>query len=134
MIIITSGVYSPKLLSRKDGPISLSPDEEARLVSIGVAQYANKAVEMVAPDEQASVEASCTSSTTNYTPEDKNCSEGAEAPEEEAVLEDMTYTQLKSLASDMGIKTGNLRSKQALIEAIEAERAPDLTTIGDVIV
>lgn len=36
-------------------------------------------------------------------------------------LEEMTYTQLKELAKDMGIETGKIKSKAGMIEAICAE-------------
>ncbi len=36
-------------------------------------------------------------------------------------LEEMTYTQLKELAKDMGIETGRIKSKAAMNEATRAE-------------
>ena len=35
-------------------------------------------------------------------------------------LEDMTYTELKAMAKEMGIETGKLKSKSSMIEAIES--------------
>ena len=50
-------------------------------------------------------------------------------------LEEMTYTQLKELAKDMGIETGKIKSKAAMIEAICSEEvyadADDVVKTGE---
>jgi len=50
-------------------------------------------------------------------------------------LEEMTYTQLKELAKDMGIETGKIKSKAAMIEAICSEEvytdADDVVETGE---
>jgi len=56
-------------------------------------------------------------------------------------LQDMTFTELKALAKDMGIETGKIKSKAGMIEAItavevyadELEEAPPVFDAQDVI-
>jgi hypothetical protein len=102
-------------------------------VSLGIAQYANCPAETVTPDVQAAETPLNAITATVTSPKGESGSERATESESELVLADMSFVQLKDLANDMGIKPGNLRSKQALIEAIESERAPDLTSVEDVI-
>lgn len=55
------------------------------------------------------------------TPEDENGQEGPENGEiEGAALEDMSLADLKAYAQELGIETGKIRSKAAMIEAISA--------------
>ena len=77
----------------------------------------------------------------------ENPSKGVNAPEGPSEglelngvsLEDMSFAELKALANDMGIETGKIRSKAAMIEAITSveveaplEEAPALS-VQDVI-
>lgn len=115
LIQITNGTYghTPILpdgrksryvvpVNRKTGPIDVEPEEAARLVEAGVAEYVT--------DELA------------------KAAKAPEAPAEETVtghldgtdLESMTFAELKALAQDMGIETGKIKSKAAMIEAITA--------------
>ena len=115
LIRITNGTYghSPILpdgsksryvvpVTRKSGPIDVDPDEAARLVELGVAEY--------------------------VTGEPVKAEKAPEAPAEETVtghldgtdLESMSFAELKALAQDMGIETGKIKSKAAMIEAITA--------------
>ena len=55
----------------------------------------------------------------------ENPSDAASAPEGpkndengDIVLDDMTYTELKAYAQDLGIETGKIKSKAGMIEAI----------------
>ena len=135
LIQITNGTYghTPILpdgrksryvvpVNRKTGPIDVEPEEAARLVEAGVAEYvtdepakAAKAPEAPA-EEPAPVE------------ETEAPAEETEAPAEETItghldgtdLESMTFAELKALAQDMGIETGKIKSKAAMIEAITA--------------
>ncbi len=112
-ILITNGTYghSPILpdgrksryvvpVNRKSGPIDVDPEEAARLVEAGVAEYVN--------DEPA------------------KAAKAPEAPAEETVteeiegtdLESMTFAELKALALEKGIETGKIKSKAAMIQAI----------------
>lgn len=55
------------------------------------------------------------------TPEDENGQEGPENGEiEGTALEDMSFADLKAYAQELGIETGKIRSKAAMIEAISA--------------
>lgn len=114
LILITNGTYghTPTLpngkksryvvpVSRKTGPIDVDPDEAARLVEAGVAEYVTD--EPVAVPQTNAVEP-----------------EGAEL-ETGTPLEEMTFAQLKEIAKGLGIDTGKIKSKAAMIEAISAE-------------
>ena len=104
-------------VNRKSGPIDVDKDEAARLVEIGVAEYVT--------DEPAAVP-----QTNAVEPEGEELETGIP-------LEEMTFAQLKEIAKEMGIDTGKIKSKAAMIEAINAEtetgipadedQAPDLT-------
>lgn len=114
LILITNGTYghSPKLpdgsrsryvvpVNRKSGPIDVEPEEAKRLVEAGVAEYVTAEPEAKAP-------------------------KAAEAPVKDdpldaVPLEEMTFAQLKEIAKGMGIDTGRIKSKAAMIEAISAE-------------
>ena len=115
LIQITNGTYghTPILpdgrksryvvpVNRKTGPIDVEPEEAARLVEAGVAEY--------------------------VTDEPTKAAKAPETPAEETVtgrldgtdLESMTFAELKALAQGMGIETGKIKSKAAMIEAITA--------------
>ena len=129
LIRITNGTYghSPILpdgsksryvvpVTRKSGPIDVDPDEAARLVELGVAEYVTG--EAVTEPQKADIPAE------------------VEELEKDVPLEEMTFTQLKEIAKGLGIDTGKIKSKAAMIEAISAEaeegipadddQAPDL--------
>ena len=127
-ILITNGTYghSPILpdgrksryvvpVNRKSGPIDVDPEEAARLVEAGVAEYVNDEPAKVAKAPEAPAEETAPV-------------EETEVPAEETVtghldgtdLESMTFAELKALAQDMGIETGKIKSKAGLIEAITA--------------
>lgn len=102
MIKIISGVYGyldkngcVKPKTEKDEPFSLTEEQEARLVGLGVAEYVN-------------------------TPGQENGQENGQEdvhldPEQ---LSEMTNAQLKEMAEEMGIDTKKLTTKAKLIEAI----------------
>ena len=110
----------------KDGTGPLYPgcvydvdDETAmRLVAKGVA----------VTDEIRIVPAPAAANLSENPPKDENAQNEPSTPEngEGAIkgnlvkedLEEMSYTQLKELAKDMGIETGKIKSKEAMIEAI----------------
>lgn len=56
MIKIIKGVYGVKRANSKSAPFTLSKDEEARLVSLGVAEYVTAPEEPDAPIVEAHVE------------------------------------------------------------------------------
>lgn len=125
LIQITNGTYghTPILpdgrksryvvpVNRKTGPIDVDPEEAARLVEAGVAEYVTDEPAKAAKAPEAPAEAA----------------KAPESPSEETVtghldgtdLESMTFAELKALAQDMGIETGKIKSKAAMIEAITA--------------
>ena len=134
-ILITNGTYghSPILpdgrksryvvpVNRKSGPIDVDPEEAARLVEAGVAEYVNDEPAKAAKAPEAPAEE------TAPVEETEAPAEETESPAEETVtghldgtdLESMTFAELKALAHDMGIETGKIKSKAAMIEAITA--------------
>jgi len=60
-------------------------------------------------------------------PQSANAPEGSTEGENAIDLEAMSFMELKLKAQSMGIETGKLRSKTALIEAITGNDFPDLT-------
>lgn len=101
--------------------VELSESESARLVGLGIAQYVHT------PIVQPSAPAAAPSSVQNtFDKCDNQCdkNDGAEGEEtahlDREQLESMTNAELKALARDMGIATGSLKTKNALIEAIVA--------------
>lgn len=91
-----SGTVKPK--TEKDEPFELTAEQEARLVSLGVAAYVEDAPAKVSDNEQMKDEA-----TAHLDPEQ---------------LAELTNAKLKELAEEMGIDTKNLKTKAQLIEAI----------------
>lgn len=91
-----SGTVKPK--TEKDEPFELTAEQEARLVSLGVAVYVEDAPAKVPDNEQMKDEA-----TAHLDPEQ---------------LAELTNAKLKELAEEMGIDTKNLKTKAQLIEAI----------------
>jgi hypothetical protein len=106
----------------KDGTGPLYPgclydveDETAmRLVAKGVADT----------DEIRVVPAPAASIPSENPPESANAPEGPTEGENANDLEAMSFMELKLKAQSMGIETGKLRSKTALIEAITAAENP----------
>nr|MBQ4453226.1 hypothetical protein [Clostridia bacterium] len=114
LILITNGTYghnpilpngkrSPYVVpvNRKSGPIDVDPEEAARLVEAGVAEYVTD--NPVAEPQKADVPVE------------------AEALQTDVPLEEMTFAQLKEIAKGMGIDVGKIKSKAAMIEAISDE-------------
>lgn len=108
MIKIIKGVYgyldehgTVKPKTEQDEPFELSPEKEARLVGLGVAEYVN-------------------------TPTSENEAENGQEEAEDVgrldpeQLEELTNAQLKEMAQEMGIDTKKLTTKAKLIEAITA--------------
>ena len=110
------GIVRPK--TEADGPFSLSPEQEARLVRLGVAQYVGNV---------------------NSAPEEADITEElgdidlAVIPEEdERPLEDYSVKELRELGKDYGLAFKVGISKAEMIKAIEeAEAALDAEDEGD---
>ena len=105
--LLPTGQRSHYVIPVKAGeaPIEVNDAEGDRLIALGVAEAA-KAGETKAPTAEVANEAH-------------------EAVSEGEKLEDMTFTELKAVAQEMGIDTGKIRSKNGLIEAITAAQDPE---------
>jgi hypothetical protein len=119
--MLPDGRKSPYVVpvNRKTGPIDVEPKEADRLVEAGVAEYV--ADEPVHDMTEAP----------EVIPESKE--ETITGHLDGADLESMSFSDLKVLAKDMGIDTGKIKSKAAMIQAISevevtasAEELPDL--------
>ncbi len=134
MIRMISGYTSVKsrLIGPNDGPVEFPEDVEQRLVALGAAEYAtdsptaptggdstdNKGVSPAAAEIGA--EAATEGVTAQYEPGE------AALIVDEVNAENLTFTQLKAIAEQMGIETKGMRSKAALISAIENAKPPNL--------
>lgn len=101
MIRLISGVYGAEdgLKRPKDGPFSLTDNEEARLVSRGVAEYVfDRTTLPAAPSRTKSVGA-------------MRYDEG------------MTMKQLRGIADYLGLDTSKLRSKRDVVKLLDAHFA-----------
>ena len=111
MIKMTNGYtfFGGTLISDKTGPVEFPAEVEKRLVSSGVAEYVIEEPEPVEAPIQSR----------------------PEPPEEGEpdLLSDMSFDELKALASEMGIDTKGMRSKASVIAAIEEAKPPDLKVI-----
>lgn len=96
----------------------VSDAEATRLIGLGVAKYAFSAP--TAPETApADVPATAEGNDTPAAEASQNGSEAAHLDPDH--LHDMTVVNLKKLAADMGIDTKQLKTKDALIQAICAE-------------
>ena len=96
----------------------VSDAEAARLIGLGVAKCAFSAP--TAPETtHAEAPAAAEGNDTSATETSQNGSEAAHLDPDQ--LHDMTVANLKKLAADMGIDTKQLKTKDALIQAICAE-------------
>lgn len=101
MIRLISGVYGAEdgMKRPKDGPFSLTDNEEARLVSRGVAEYVfDRTTLPAAPSRTESVNA------IRYD-------------------EGMTMKQLRGIADYLGLDTSKLRSKRDVVKLLDAHFA-----------
>lgn len=101
MIRLISGVYGAEdgLKRPKDGPFSLTDNEEARLVSRGVAEYVfDRTTLPAAPSRTESV------GVMRYD-------------------EGMTMKQLRGIADYLGLDTSKLRSKRDVVKLLDAHFA-----------
>ena len=103
------GIVRPK--TAEDAPFSLSPDQEARLVRLGVAKYVGDAT-------QAPAEADLEDISVDL--------EMVDTPEEERPLSDYSVKGLREIGKDYGLTFKVGISKADMIKAIEdAEAALD---------
>ena len=111
MIMIVKGVYGyvdkhgfvrPKDCNSE--PFVTSPEQEARLVKLGVAEYVGEPEKVEPVNESAQVQIS------------EIGEEAAHLDPEQ--LKELTNAELKTMAEDMGIDTAKLKTKAQLIAAI----------------
>lgn len=127
MIVMICGVCGGKngMKRASDGPFSLSPAEEERLVRRGVAAYVPE--EPVSPVATLHVGDDDNEKGVN-TDDENTAADGQETPDSESgekvyldreQLAAMDYNELKKLAADMGAKPAS-QKKEDLIAAIAA--------------
>lgn len=98
------GAARHALRTAEDGPFECDEQQASRLVSLGVAEYAD--------EQQAAA-----SATAEATPQGDEPITGTLDPDQ---LKDMSLTQLKELAADMGADVKGCKSKSDYINAITA--------------
>lgn len=131
MIKIIKGSYGKKVgksITRIDAgadPIELSPEQEERLVRIGVAEYVNVAANDTLP---ADSDADENPDNDQETEQDANTeTEGSGVGELPEYSEDMKLDELKKIAESYGVDASSMRAKKDVIAAIEeAKAAPAL--------
>lgn len=103
MIRIIKGTYgyltelgTVKPWTEKDGPLTLTEEQEARLVGLGVAEYVAKAAEVEAEPEGG-----------------------------EKLLEEMTAKELREVGKEYGLTLKVGMTKAEMIEEIKAAEAED---------
>lgn len=94
-----NGVVKPK--TAKDEPFSLSAEQEARLVGLGVAVYVDEKPAKAEPEETAE--------------------ESLAVADEEKPMEDMTAKELRELGKEYGLTFKVGLTKADMIKAIQAE-------------
>lgn len=113
MIKIVKGVYGyvdkhgfvrPKDCNSE--PFETSPEQEARLVKLGVAEYVDEPEKAEPVNEPAQVQSPEIGEEAAHLDPDQ--------------LKELTNAELKAMAKDMDIDTAKLKTKAQLIEAITA--------------
>lgn len=113
MIKIVKGVYGyvdkhgfvrPKDCNSE--PFNTSPEQEARLVKLGVAEYVDEPAKAEPVNEPAQVQSPQNDEAVAHLDPDQ--------------LKELTNAELKAMAEDMGIDTAKLKTKAQFIEAITA--------------
>lgn len=101
-----------------DGFFKAAPEVEQRLVRLGVAEYAAKALyEPVATDAApVAGDTPCV----DMPSEENGAERDAEAHLDAEQLQALTVAQLRAMAEEMGIATAKLKKKDDLIAAIAA--------------
>ena len=104
------GIVRPK--TAEDGPFELLPDQEARLVRIGIAQYVGE-VKGAELDEIEQEEIEVELDTSGL----------EEASEEEPALSELSVKELREIGKDYGITFKVGTSKADMVKAIEDAEA-----------
>lgn len=123
--------YRVKGMGPNDGPFSIAPEQEARLVDKGLARYVDEPVEDAIVDDGAPIGFG------EVPPEDftGNTDEPVEDAVDEAQtrpIEDLSAKELRELGKEFGLNFKANASKASMIEAIKAawpeESAEDAPT------
>lgn len=119
-----NGIVRPK--TEADEPFELSPEQEARLVKLGVAEYVG-----VTEDEQEQEEAA-TEETEEVETEDEQEPIGFdETPAEELLLSEMSVPELRKVGKEYGLTFKVGTAKADMVKAIEAAQAEVATDAED---
>ena len=98
-----------------DGPFSASPEQEARLVDLGLARYVDEPAEDAVVDDGGNEPMP----PDDYVPEAEASED--EADEQEArPIEELTAKELRELGKEYGLSFKANASKASMIEAIKA--------------
>ncbi len=148
LVKIINGIYGHRPKGRsiviptgpKDPPIGVDEAEAERLVELGVARYVEERHVLAVADEVAThLTADGTENGIDNMDDGADSESGDSEPEADGAafvenLKAWKYEDLKKLASDLGIDTGKIRKKEALIQAItEAEANSNMEDVEDVI-
>ena len=107
------GIVRPK--TEADGPFSLNPEQEARLVALGVAQYVKNVKIEQEPEETAPEDAE------QATDEDEPYPIGIDdVPPVEIDLSTLSVKELREIGKEYGISFKVGMSKAEMVKAIEA--------------
>jgi len=131
---------------RRGQTATIAEDEAAELVGLGVAVYTKEPVLVDKTPkndvaEDADIVPKEKSEPAESAPEGLKTPDGIESHLDAEDLQEMTYANLKKLATDMGLPVNKLRSKQALIDALvqepvyvdpDDEAPPDIEAEGPV--
>ena len=131
---------------RRGQTATIAEDEAAELVGLGVAVYTKEPVLVNKTPkndvaEDADIVPEEKSEPAESAPEGLGTPDGIESHLDAEDLQEMTYANLKKLATDMGLPVNKLRSKQALIDALvqepvyvdpDDEAPPDIEAEGPV--
>ena len=114
MVQMISGVYGGKdgLKRPSDGPFSLTPAKEARLVARGVARYV-----LTGKEAAAAAEPRRTISATDPAPVP---AQDAPQPFADGDLMDLTKAELLEMAQKLGLDARKCRNKSEIIALIES--------------
>jgi len=112
----------------QDPPIGVDEEEAERLVAEGIARYVDESLNHHEHSHEEAVATPADASESGEAIDNMGEDEGGENANSDAddvtghldaeSLKEWTYDDLKKLAADMGINTGKIRKKEALIEAI----------------
>lgn len=110
------GAFAPKAITFADGPIEVSDEEAARLVSLGVAEA------VATPAVPADEHNECSNMSDDESPSTGDCGDAPTftAHLDPEQLSELTVDELKQMAKDMGVTIPARAKKDDIIAAIVA--------------